>query len=68
MYPDLTAPTGAVYPWSTLFSSILESINNVKQLFAADDLSRYLHFFVWALRVYHITLRMDLVILDRLSF
>ena len=43
--PDQTAPLGAVYPGSTLFASILNSsINNVRQLFAADDSSR-MHFF-----------------------
>ena len=36
--PDQTAPIGAVCSGSRLFASIL--ISNVRQLFAADDLSR----------------------------
>ena len=44
--PDHTAPIGAVCPGSTLFASI---VSNVRQLFAADDLSRQhfqMHFFL----------------------
>ena len=37
--PDQTAPIGAVRPGSTLFASILKIVNNVSQLFAADDFS-----------------------------
>ena len=38
--PDETAPIGAVSSGSTLFASILKFVNNVRQLFAADDFSR----------------------------
>ena len=52
--PDQTAPIGAVCSRTTLFASILKLVNNVRQLFAADDLSRH-HFsdafFLGALRV-----------------
>ena len=48
------APIGAVLSGSTLFASILEFVSNVRQLFAADDISRR-HFsdayFLGALRV-----------------
>ena len=41
VYPDQTAPIGAVCSGSTLFSSILNSfISNIGLLFAADDVSR----------------------------
>ena len=51
--PDQTAPVGAVCSGSTLFASIL-IVSNVRQLFAADDLSRQhfqMHFFLGAFRV-----------------
>ena len=35
-----TAPIGAVCSGSTLFTCILKSASNVRQLFAADDFSR----------------------------
>ena len=38
--PDQTAPIGAVCSGSTLFSSILNFVSNVRQLIAADDFSR----------------------------
>ena len=38
--PDQTAPLGAVCSGSTLFASILNSVSNVRFLFAADDFSR----------------------------
>ena len=38
--PDQTAPIGAVCSGSTLFACILQFARNVRQLFAADDLSR----------------------------
>ena len=38
--PDQTAPLGAVSSGSTLFTSILKLVSNVRQLFAADDFSR----------------------------
>ena len=47
--PDQTAPIGAVFSWSTLFASILNSVSNVRQLFAAGDFSRrhfQMHFFL----------------------
>ena len=47
--PDQTAPIGAVCSGSTLFASILNSVSNVSQLFAADDFSRrhfQMHFFL----------------------
>ena len=37
---DQTAPIGAVCSGSTLFASILNFVSNVRQLFAADNLSR----------------------------
>ena len=43
--PDQTAPIGAVCSGSTLFASI----SNVRQLFAADNISRrhfQMHFFL----------------------
>ena len=52
--PDQTAPIGAVCSGSTLFASILNSVSTVRQLFAADDLSRrhfQMLFFLGALRV-----------------
>ena len=52
--PDQTAPIGAVRPGSTLFASILNFVSNVRQVFAADDLSRrhfQMHFFLGPLRV-----------------
>ena len=52
--PDQTAPIGAVCSGSTLFASILLFVNNARQLFAADDISRrhfQMHFFLGALRV-----------------
>ena len=54
VYPDQTAPIGAVCSGSTLFASILEFFSNVRQLFAADDFSRrkfQMHFYLCALRV-----------------
>ena len=52
--PDETAPIGAVSSGSTLFTSILKLVSNVRHLFAADDFSRR-HFsdafFLGALRV-----------------
>ena len=52
--PDQAAPIGAVWSGSTLFASVLEFVNNVRKLFAADDFSRR-HFsdafFLGALRV-----------------
>ena len=51
---DQTAPIGAVCSGSTLFSSILMFVSNVRQLFAADDFSRrhfQMHLFLGALRV-----------------
>ena len=45
---------GAVWSGSTLFASILDFVSNVRQLFAADDFSRWhfqMHFFLGALRV-----------------
>ena len=54
MNPDRTAPIGTVSSGSTLFASLLKFVNNVRQLFAADDFSRR-HFsdafFLGALRV-----------------
>ena len=47
--PDQTAPIGAVCSGSALFASILKFVNNVWQLFAADDFGRRLfqmHFFL----------------------
>ena len=47
--PDQTAPIGAVCSGYTLFASILNSVSNVLQLFAADDFSRrhiQMHFFL----------------------
>ena len=47
--PDQTAPIGAVCSGSTLYASILKLVSNVRQLFAADDLSiRHfqIHFFL----------------------
>ena len=38
--PDQTAPLGAVCSGSTLFASMLKLVSNVRQLFAADNLSR----------------------------
>ena len=38
--PDQTAPIGAVCSGSTLFASILNLSNNVRQFFAAEDISR----------------------------
>ena len=38
--PDQTAPIGAVCSGSTSFASILNSVSNVRQLFAADNFSR----------------------------
>ena len=52
--PDQTAPIGSVCFGSTLFASILNSVSNVMQLFAADDFSRrhfQMHFMIGALRV-----------------
>ena len=52
--PVQTAPIGAVCSGSTLFAFLLNSSLNVRQLFAADDLSRrhfQMHFFLGALRV-----------------
>ena len=49
--PDQTTPIGAV---CDLIASILKLVNNVRQLFAADDFSRrqfQMHFFLGALRV-----------------
>ena len=46
--PAQTATIGAVCSGSTLFASIL--VRNIRQLFAADDLSRrhfQMHFFSW---------------------
>ena len=43
--PDQTAPIGAVCSGSTLFASILNFVSNVRQLFAADDISDA--FFSW---------------------
>ena len=40
MKPDQTAPIGAVCSGSILFACILEFGNNVRQLFAADNISR----------------------------
>ena len=41
VYPDQTAPIGAVCSGSTLFVSIiLKLVSNVRRLFAADDFSR----------------------------
>ena len=37
---DQTAPIGAVCSGSTLFACRLKFVSNVRQLFAADDLSR----------------------------
>ena len=52
--PDQTAPIGAVCSGFTLFASILNSSVYVRQLFAADNLSRRhfrMHFFLGVLRV-----------------
>ena len=52
--PDQTGPIGAALSGSTLFASILKLVSNVRQLFAADDLSRHhfqMHFFFCANRV-----------------
>ena len=42
--PDKTAPTGAVYSWSTLFASIFNSSvmlgNYLQQTISADDIFR----------------------------
>ena len=38
--PDQTAPIGANCSGSTLFASIVKSVSNVRQHFAADDFSR----------------------------
>ena len=54
MDPDQTAPIGAVCSGFTLFASILNNVNNVRQFFAADNFSRrhfQIHFFLHALRV-----------------
>ena len=42
MDPDQTVPigAGAVLPESTLFVSTLRLVNNVRQLYAADEISR----------------------------
>ena len=51
--PEETAPIGAVCSGSTLLASILNSVSNVRQLFAADVFSRrhfQMHFFLGALR------------------
>ena len=51
--PDQTAPIGAVCSWFILFASILNSLVTVRQLFAADDLSRRLfqmHSFSWCFK------------------
>ena len=37
---DQTAPVGAVGSGSTRFATILKLVNNIRQLFAADDFSR----------------------------
>ena len=47
--PDQTAPIGAVWSGSILFASILKFVSKVRQLLAADDLSRrhfQMHFFL----------------------
>ena len=52
--PDQTAPIGAVCSGSTLFTSILKFVSNVRQLFATDDFSRQhfqMLFFLGDLRV-----------------
>ena len=52
--PDQTAPIGAVWSGSILFASILKFVSKVRQLLAADDLSRrhfQMHFFLAALRI-----------------
>ena len=53
--PEQTAPIGAACSGSTLFASILKFVSNVRQLFAADDISRRhfsdAFFFLGALRV-----------------
>ena len=54
VYPDQTAPIGAVCSGSILFASILYSSvmlgNNLQQMTSADDIFRYI-FFLGALRV-----------------
>ena len=40
LYDKQCGPIGAVWSGSTLFASILESVSNVRQLFAADNFSR----------------------------
>ena len=52
--PDQTAPEGAVCFGSTLCASILKFVSNVRQLFAADDLSRQhfqMFFFSWLKKI-----------------
>ena len=47
--PDQTAPLGAVSSGSTLFASGFTYVNNVMQLFAADNFSRQyfqMHFYL----------------------
>ena len=48
--PDQTAPIGAVCSGSTLFASMLKLVSNVRQVFAVDDIFRFI-FFLHALRV-----------------
>ena len=55
MEPDKTTPIGAVLSGSTLFATVLNLVNNVRQLhvFAAEDFSRHYFsdaFFLGALR------------------
>ena len=48
--PDQTAPMGAVCSGSTLFASILNLSEKIRQLFAADSFSRrhfQMHFSSW---------------------
>ena len=46
--PDQTAPIGAVCSWSTLFASILNSLemlgNHLQQTTSADDIFRCIFF------------------------